>query len=821
MTLINVRTTSNNQSFDYFLKVFYVPVSTLLPENQLEKISLFKKIKNMFHHHHHQAVTVTFDPPLDIDGCHCWQLLRDHHTKDCQQHHHQEQQDSKNNNIKLYSATDSERLAHEDGFILVAMNPDGSLFRKDKQANDNENATQNYYFAAPSKTIPDLLSKPITKGAITLAQYCSYSSSSHKNNAFKFQVERYPGGGIAFKTTLGKVAQWMNSEKNNNNNDASTITTTVGSENKNDNTIPHFLTDEGRLLTAKVTQGQPAGFIMNLAYPPVVDVTCLLDHYQNNKIEKQNKNKNMTIASSLVDEINLTKKFLVDAAVDCGFFFASIRYDAKQQGKQEEAENSVGFRSSIKSNTFLSAQEAHEANLRLMEMIRMLFGRSVSTKKRQQQLENVSVSSSNIVPLDAQMTKVTLKSTTGQVKTSFNPPVSVNIELPQWMRGTSSSVSDNLQDCCSDEYFRYGFVPSHFFEDDSKKDNSKKTLDSATTRMNDISTHFHFGEELAARMVGILLQAALYHHQSNETSTLPRIYPPPTEKQMNSKVLGDIEDTKISFVGDDEEDNNSERLHQLIPRIDPAQFYTLFRAVCYPPSTKRHDRKKQKLQQNTVNEKSVQTSSSKKTIIVSKKSQPIYDAEDDCYYEEVEEEEQEIDDTDEDEEAEQQSSHKSDDTDDSQGKGLYEHTDKTWITLLTACPSLHGLEVVDCDGSTFTECCVPKFCENAQKNGNNSDEKKIFSFICNIGDALQMASKGKFVSRTHRARNPNLSDDNNRGDTGSDENNNKKDEKDETKEEQDNRHEKFCCCRSCRISLPLFVEPSPYRWPVPYIVGEQ
>ena len=96
------------------------------------------------------------------------------------------------------------------------------------------------------------------------------------------------------------------------------------------------------------------------------------------------------------------------------------------------------------------------------------------------------------------------------------------------------------------------------------------------------------------------------------------------------------------------------------------------------------------------------------------------------------------------------------------------HSDKTWITLLAA-SDIDGLEMVDCDGATFTPVNVPK--------GVLGKESAECPILVNVGDALQIQSRHEFISRMHRARN------------------------------------KSSDPSQPRVSLPLFVEPRPDRWP--------
>ena len=59
-------------------------------------------------------------------------------------------------------------------------------------------------------------------------------------------------------------------------------------------------------------------------------------------------------------------------------------------------------------------------------------------------------------------------------------------------------------------------------------------------------------------------------------------------------------------------------------------------------------------------------------------------------------------------------------------------------------PALDGLQVVDCDGSTFTPVVVPRWrAEDENDNGaaTKSSSDNVFCYICNIGDALQMVSR--------------------------------------------------------------------------------
>jgi len=95
---------------------------------------------------------------------------------------------------------------------------------------------------------------------------------------------------------------------------------------------------------------------------------------------------------------------------------------------------------------------------------------------------------------------------------------------------------------------------------------------------------------------------------------------------------------------------------------------------------------------------------------------------------------------------------------------LEEHSDKTYVTLLTA-TSMSGLEIHDFNGQWVPlaeSLCPEEEC-----------------YLVNIGDALQMATHGEYVSRVHRAR--------------------------------------YVADGSARrVSLPLFVEPT--AWPEPYVV---
>ena len=104
-----------------------------------------------------------------------------------------------------------------------------------------------------------------------------------------------------------------------------------------------------------------------------------------------------------------------------------------------------------------------------------------------------------------------------------------------------------------------------------------------------------------------------------------------------------------------------------------------------------------------------------------------------------------------------------------QHKSLEEHTDKTWITILAA-STLEGLEFINDDGSKSTVRSVDDFGADTTKLKNPP------RLLVNIGDAMQTYTGGAFVSRQHRARN---------------------------------------ITSTCpRVSLPLFVEPAPGKWPM-------
>ena len=116
-------------------------------------------------------------------------------------------------------------------------------------------------------------------------------------------------------------------------------------------------------------------------------------------------------------------------------------------------------------------------------------------------------------------------------------------------------------------------------------------------------------------------------------------------------------------------------------------------------------------------------------------------------------------------------------------KALYEHTDKTWVTMLIAHPGFDGLQMIDVDGTSFVDVRLPS------RLGQLHD---AITFVCNVGDALQIVSGGAYVSRLHRARNTLVEPGASRGTT---------------------EPAERCPCQACRVSLPLFVEPTPERWP--------
>lgn len=786
------------------------------------------------HHYHddlNQAVTLTFDPELKIGNCHCWQLLRRHDVLS-KLNRESGTTNTFSSSSSSYTIQDSDDLINNDGVVLVAMAPDGtplitpttsatveeqkekSLHHRHQHSNNIEDTKQNkndkkikYLYAAPSLENADaVLKNPVKKDTVTLVpfyfddddeddqdnnqQHNDDSRSANSSFLFTWKISRFPGGGIAFSTTMKDVRDFF-ARRNK-----ILLSSQQEQQLQNDDTLHYYLTDEARLLSDTHTDGNPVGFGMNLAYPPVVDVTSLL------MIGNRNKNNHHK-----VEAIEKTKRFLIDAAVDCGFFFCVIQYDdGESQPFLIASGNGEEIASGNTNHRIILASHAHCASERLMQTIRRMFGRSVSAKQvmmmeaanetiqqdhDQQPRQNnysTSISSSHdlnpwscIVPLDAKMTKVTLKSTTGEVKTSFNPPISVRIELPRWMTVTNNDDDDSKEN-----------------ENQNESERRDLAFDSSQPRLmmnhyqDDLETHFRFGEKLAARIVGILMKGV----DSSMTQW-------PTEEMIRAdpKTFKSIEVTKIVHVfrEDEEEEENEGKVAQddddrnnvkySIPRVAPHQFYSLFRSVCYPPSTRRrHDRKLMNIKEAQQHQKE-------------EENEDETDDQVEYVYEEIEEEEEKKCGAAQTSSSSSSSSHKSSDTDDSEGKGLYEHTDKTWITLLTACPSLHGLEVVDCDGSTFTECCVPKFQSLSPSSSSQPlQRKKIFTFVCNIGDALQMVSKGKYISRTHRARNPNR--------------------------EEENQREKTAdfvaagCSEACRVSLPLFVEPTPHRWPVPFLVEE-
>lgn len=91
---------------------------------------------------------------------------------------------------------------------------------------------------------------------------------------------------------------------------------------------------------------------------------------------------------------------------------------------------------------------------------------------------------------------------------------------------------------------------------------------------------------------------------------------------------------------------------------------------------------------------------------------------------------------------------------------LDDHTDKSWVTLLVA-STLKGLQFLGNDGDSYDQ--VPDV-EN--------------SVLVNVGDALQMHSGGSFFSRPHKV---------------------------------------VYLDGGNRVSIPLFVEPTQYTWPVPRV----
>jgi isopenicillin N synthase-like dioxygenase len=94
---------------------------------------------------------------------------------------------------------------------------------------------------------------------------------------------------------------------------------------------------------------------------------------------------------------------------------------------------------------------------------------------------------------------------------------------------------------------------------------------------------------------------------------------------------------------------------------------------------------------------------------------------------------------------------------------LEPHRDKSWLTVLSCSPTCDGLEFVDVDGVSYYK--VPP----------GPPEWGEHPLIINVGDALQDFSRGKCLSRLHRARNLSTT--------------------------------------TSRVSLPLFLEPHPDYWP--------
>ena len=590
---------------------------------------------------YHQSVCVQFEPPLKVAGYDTWQLMRAAHCS------------SISNEV-------------EYKFALVAMEASGDPVQPTATVgDDNTDATSGTYrhllCLAPAKIAR---SNPLAKDALELRPFRKIHYSPTERNQvataeavtdlpFFWDVERFEGGGIAFSTTLLQHTPHSESDQRG----------VQGSK--------HYVTDDARLCSTIHTGGNPIGFTMKLAFPPVVDVTTLCDVCEGANSSEENEG---SLSAAITEVINA----LHYAATDCGFFFVILRSSdvcSFPPLNRESADASDRTQPVTKAAEILSSSSRYALSPQSL----LKRGHRAYSRSEKQWLQ-----------------KVTLATTSGEVKSMVGSTAQWGpVKLPNWLLlhdsdGEETNHSRYHNACC---------------DDPEKERKSTEMVDSLSA----LSSQYLTGAmEVASRITGAL--------QSTCTASHPLRYQPTPQ----------------------------------------ADLFGLLRLICYPPGTVGDG--------NTNSRSSITTA---ETGNVSPDA--VYNRPGNAVVHEGQ-----------------------------LGTVLAPHTDKTWITLLAASPSLDGLDVIDCDGVTFTPVRTPAWVTRLDLD-SKPDARGVV-WLCNIGDAFQMASHGKYLSREHRARNiisaPSLSTR----------------PSDERRQQQEPSHE----CFSGRVSLPLFVEPRADLWPMPY-----